>query len=74
MLSCCLSIKTSSTSKPYPPQRYQGIIVIRDKHGTRQAIAIKLREALDTLYRDQLRGVLVIVDAEGFSLYPASDS
>ncbi len=59
--------------KTYPPQNYQGIIVIRDKHNTRQAIALILKQAIDTLYRDKLRGVLVIVDAEGYSVFPKDD-
>jgi predicted nuclease of predicted toxin-antitoxin system len=60
--------------KTFPPQNYQGIIVIRDKHGARQAIAAKLRDALQALYRDKLRGVLVIVEADGYSIYPSPSS
>ncbi len=56
--------------KSYPPQNFQGIIVIRDKHGARQSIAAQLKAALDTLYRDKLRGVLVVVDAEGYNVFP----
>ena len=50
----------------YPPQVYQGIIVIRHEHRTREAIAHSLKEALQDLYRDLLRGALVVVESDGY--------
>jgi predicted nuclease of predicted toxin-antitoxin system len=46
----------------YPPQDYVGIIVIRYQAKNETASTDTLKQALDDLYRDDLRGALVIID------------
>lgn len=46
----------------YPPQGYVGIVVMRYQADTENAVIATLRQALDDCYRDDLRGVLVIVE------------
>jgi len=53
----------------YPPTNYQGIIVLGDQHRAQVAVGEKLREVLEALYRDRLRGVLVVVQADGYRIY-----
>jgi predicted nuclease of predicted toxin-antitoxin system len=47
----------------YPPEYYGGIIVLRYQANEETMVDKALRQALDTLYREGLRGVLVIVSA-----------
>jgi len=52
----------------YPPQNYQGIVVIQNEQRAQKAIAAVFKQALQELYRDKLRGVLVIIEAEGYRI------
>jgi predicted nuclease of predicted toxin-antitoxin system len=45
----------------YPPQDYVGIIVIRYQAKNEAEVTITLKQALEDLYRDELRGVLVVI-------------
>jgi predicted nuclease of predicted toxin-antitoxin system len=47
----------------YPPENYGGIVVLRYDVEHEESLIETLREALQTLYRDQLRHALVIVTA-----------
>lgn len=46
----------------YPPNDYQGIIVIRYDVADENEVLNTLKQALEDLYRDTLRQVLVIVE------------
>ena len=48
----------------YPPQNYQGIIVLRYQVGDESDLDKTLKTSLDDLYRDKLRGCLVIVNSK----------
>lgn len=50
----------------FPPHNYAGIIVIRDEQQKRELVKQQLKQALHDLYRDALRGALVIVTAEKY--------
>ena len=50
----------------YPPHGLAGIVVIHDEVRARQAVAERLRQALAELYRDGLRGVLLIIEPDGY--------
>jgi predicted nuclease of predicted toxin-antitoxin system len=45
----------------YPPQDYPGTIVLRYEARDETALTVTLRQALSDLYRDDLRGALVII-------------
>ncbi len=45
----------------YPPQKYGGIIVMRYPIGEEEALDDTLRQMLAHLYRDELRGALIVV-------------
>jgi predicted nuclease of predicted toxin-antitoxin system len=48
----------------YPPQTYGGIIVIRYQSQADEAASNTLKTVLEELYREKLRGCLVVI-AEG---------
>jgi predicted nuclease of predicted toxin-antitoxin system len=50
----------------YPPQNYQGIVVLRYRAEDETAITNVLRQALKDLYRDSLRSALVIISANRY--------
>jgi predicted nuclease of predicted toxin-antitoxin system len=50
----------------YPPQNYQGIIVMRYRNADEEDVINILKQALQALYRDHLRGALVIVTASHY--------
>ena len=52
----------------YPPQNYQGIIVLRYHIRDEAAIDNSLKITLEDLYREELRGCLVIVTSERYRL------
>ena len=52
----------------YPPQNYQGIVVLRYHIRDEFDIDKSLKIALEDLYRDELRGCLVIVTSEQYRL------
>lgn len=52
----------------YPPQDYQGIIVLRYHIRDEQDIDNTLKIALEDLFRDDLRGCLLVVTAERYRL------
>jgi hypothetical protein len=45
----------------YPPQYYAGIIVVRYQAKNEVEVINTLKQALDDLYRDDLRGILVVI-------------
>jgi predicted nuclease of predicted toxin-antitoxin system len=45
----------------YPPQQYGGIVILRYRLEHEAELDAALKAALDDLYRDRLRGALVIV-------------
>lgn len=47
----------------YPPADYGGIVVMRFQIEDEAELDVTLKSALDDLYRDGLRGVLVIVSS-----------
>lgn len=47
----------------YPPRDYNGIIVLRYRVMDEGSLDVTLRQLLKDRYRDDLRGVLAIVDA-----------
>ncbi len=50
----------------YPPQNYQGIIVIRYQAEQEVKSIATLKSTLDDLYRDELRKVLVVITANRY--------
>lgn len=52
----------------YPPGNYAGIVVMRYDINEEAALAVSLRQALEDLYRDALRGVLVIIEAQRYRI------
>lgn len=50
----------------YPPQNYGGIIVLRYQFAEETALAATLQQMLRDLYRDGLRGVLVVVTPDRY--------
>jgi predicted nuclease of predicted toxin-antitoxin system len=50
----------------YPPSNYEGIIVVRYSLETQVNLDVTLKQALDELYRNDLRRVLVIVTASRY--------
>jgi predicted nuclease of predicted toxin-antitoxin system len=46
----------------YPPDAYAGIVVMRYEASSEDLLVATLRQALADLYRDPLRGVLVIIE------------
>jgi hypothetical protein len=57
----------------YPPQKYGGIIVMRYKIQDEAEADVSLKTALDELYRDGLRGVLVIVSPRHYRVRSEQD-
>lgn len=53
----------------YPPQNYQGIIVLREEHRARKAVQEQLHTVLKILYRDNLRATIVRVTAIDYKIY-----
>lgn len=45
----------------YPPQNYAGMIVLRYRLADEKTLNETLKQALTDLYRDDLRGILVVV-------------
>ena len=52
----------------YPPQDYQGMIVLRYQVRDEPDLDLTLKTALNDLYRDNLRGCLVIVTPKHYRL------
>jgi predicted nuclease of predicted toxin-antitoxin system len=52
----------------YPPQDYAGIIVIRYQAKNETEVINTLKQALDDLYRDDLRGVLVVIAEDRYRI------
>jgi predicted nuclease of predicted toxin-antitoxin system len=52
----------------YPPKDYAGIVVLRDATEDEALLDQTLKVALNDLYREGLRGVLVIVSAERYRM------
>jgi len=52
----------------YPPQNYQGIIILRDQQTDELTVTATFKQALQDLYRDDLRGVLVIVSPNRYRI------
>lgn len=50
----------------YPPQNYQGIIVIRYQAAQEEESMATLQNALHDLYRDELRKALVVITANRY--------
>ena len=55
----------------YPPQDFQGIIVLRYDIRAETAVLNTLKQALADLYRDDLRQVLIIVDESKYRIRKA---
>ncbi len=58
----------------YPPADYAGIIVMRYQASAENAVIATLRQVLADLYRDDLRGVLVIVEPTRYRIRQSPDS
>ncbi len=52
----------------YPPQNYTGIIVLRYRLADEKVLNETLKQALSDLYRDNLRGVLVVVKPDRYRI------
>lgn len=52
----------------YPPSEYQGIVVLRYSIEDESQIDQTLKAAMADLYREGLRGVLVVVSAERYRI------
>jgi predicted nuclease of predicted toxin-antitoxin system len=50
----------------YPPQNYQGIIVIRYQAEDEEEVSKALKEVLETHYRDSLRKTLIIITRDRY--------
>lgn len=50
----------------YSPEDYQGIVVMRYQAGKEEESISVLKQALNDLYRDGLRGTLVVISAERY--------
>lgn len=50
----------------YPPQNYQGIVVIRYQAEQEEESIATLKSALHDLYRDELRKALVVITANRY--------
>ena len=50
----------------YPPQDYAGIVVIRYQARNEAQVIDALRQALEDLYRDDLRGALVVISEDHY--------
>ena len=46
----------------YPPANDDGIIVMRYETAEEASLTLSLQQALEDLYRDSLRGILVIIE------------
>ena len=57
----------------YPPHEYVGIVVIHDEVRARTAVAQQLKQALVELYRDGLRGVLLVIEPDGYRVRRSAD-
>jgi hypothetical protein len=55
-----------SNNLDYPPEAYQGIIVMRYQAQDEEAISSVLRQVLEDLYRDRLRGALIVIRTNGY--------
>lgn len=52
----------------YPPQNYAGIIVIRYGSDVDAASTQTLKNVLAEMYRDKLRGCLVVINGEKYKI------
>jgi predicted nuclease of predicted toxin-antitoxin system len=52
--------------KIYPPQDYQGIIVMRYSAQNEEVVSKTLRQVLNDLYRDGLRQALIVISEERY--------
>jgi predicted nuclease of predicted toxin-antitoxin system len=52
----------------YPPQNFAGIVVVRHQISDQLALEKSLKQAMADLYRDDLRGVLVVVTANRYRI------
>jgi predicted nuclease of predicted toxin-antitoxin system len=50
----------------YPPYQYAGLIVMRLRTSSEAQIDTTLRQMLIDLYRDSLRGKLIVIDADRY--------
>ncbi len=50
----------------YPPHKYAGLIVMRLRASNETQVDATLKQTLADLYRERLRGRLVIVDADRY--------
>lgn len=55
----------------YPPQSYAGIIVIRYGADVETAAVQTLKKVLAEMYRDKLRGCLVVINGEKYKVRQA---
>ncbi len=57
-----------SNIKSYPPQDYNGIIVVRYQAQDEEKTSNALREVLQKFYPDDLGGVLVVIKGDRYSV------
>ncbi len=58
----------------YPPADYAGILVMRYQAAREDAVIATLRQALNDLYRDDLRGMLVIIEPTRYRIRKSPES
>ena len=52
----------------YPPEEYAGLVVMRYEAKDENALTATLQQALTDLYRDDLRGALVIITPKRYRI------
>jgi predicted nuclease of predicted toxin-antitoxin system len=52
----------------YPPGNYAGIMVMRYGADSEAGLILTVRRALEDLYRDALRGILVIIEPQRYRI------
>jgi predicted nuclease of predicted toxin-antitoxin system len=52
----------------YPPGSYAGIMVMRYGAAGEAGLIVTLRQVLEDLYRDSLRGILVIIEPQRYRI------
>jgi hypothetical protein len=60
--------KDFTNIRDYPPQEFQGIIVMHNLSRNEDGVIAKLKEALEVLYRDGLRGALIVIETDNFRI------
>lgn len=55
-----------SNIKTYPPQNYNGIVVMRYQAQDEEKVSLALRQALEELYPDKLKSVLVVIKGDRY--------